>query len=102
MATIINNPGSNGVPPARDSSASGWVVAGIILVALVLLGIYALPRITGSTTTNVIVPSGTTGTSGTTGNPDTGTAPAVTGSSVTSSTTVSGNTVTSTTTTRRY
>jgi hypothetical protein len=96
MATIINNPGPNDVQ-SGSSSSMGWIIAILIIVILVLLGIFFLPRFlsgTGSSNpygTNGGAPAYTppTATGGTAG----------TGATVVSSTTVGNTTVVSTTTT---
>ena len=37
MATIVNNPGGS------DSGAAGWMVAAIIIVAVILIGLFVWP-----------------------------------------------------------
>ncbi len=42
MATIVNNPGTG------DSGSAGWVVAVVILVALVLIALFVWPGFAGN------------------------------------------------------
>lgn len=66
MATIVNNPGTN------DSGSAGWVVAVVVLVAVVLIALFAWPGFArnmgapAADTTNIDVniPNPTEGASG--------------------------------------
>jgi hypothetical protein len=66
MATIVNNPDSG-------ANAAGWVIAAIVLVAVVLIGLFVWPglaRTTGSPApaqVNVQIPTPNTGGGGTGG-----------------------------------
>lgn len=54
MATVINNPPGNG---NDGSGAAGAVVTGVVIILLVVLFfMYGLPRIRGTSTTQVNVP----------------------------------------------
>lgn len=65
MATIVNNPGSD-----SGSGAAGWVVAAVVIIALLLIGFFVWPGFAGTggggggTNINVEVPAPTGGMGG--------------------------------------
>jgi hypothetical protein len=77
MATIVNNPGPERVVEVERSDTSGWAIAVIILIA-VIVGLVVWARYhrappapsSGNTNINVSLPDGNTntGTNGTPGN----------------------------------
>ena len=54
MATIVNNPGTG-----SDSGASGWIVAAVVIIGIVLVALFVWPGFAGfgggGDTTNVDV-----------------------------------------------
>lgn len=43
MATIVNNPGGG-----SDNGGGGWIIAGVLIIAIVLIAIFVWPGLGGN------------------------------------------------------